>query len=122
MTRCNALFFLLSLALCLPLHAETRTWHIAIEEGNWDYFPGNLPRTDINALQPEQRDTLTASAGQPGSLYRKVLYRAYTDATFTQLAAQPAWLGFLGPVLRAEVGDQASRTLGWMHGSASGSG
>ena len=105
MTRCNDLL-LLSLILCLPAHATTRTWHIAIEEGNWDYFPGNLPRTDINALQPEQRDTLTASATQPGSLYRKVLYRAYTDASFTQLATQPAWLGFLGPVLRAEVGDQ----------------
>lgn len=105
MTR-YALLFCLSLTLSLPVHAATRTWYIAIEESNWDYFPGNLPRTDINALQQEQRDTLTASSTQPGSLYRKVLYRAYTDATFAQLATQPAWLGFLGPVLRAEVGDQ----------------
>lgn len=106
MTRCNALLFILSLILCLPAHAATRTWYIAIEESSWDYFPGTLPRTDISTLPAEQRNTLTASAAQPGSLYRKVLYRAYTDGTFTQLAAQPAWLGFLGPLLHAEVGDE----------------
>jgi FtsP/CotA-like multicopper oxidase with cupredoxin domain len=43
-----------------------------------------------------------------GSRYLKCLYRAYSDATFTHLVPrrpQDAYLGQLGPVLRAEVGD-----------------
>jgi len=43
-----------------------------------------------------------------GSKYVKALYREYTDATFTRLKPRPAeWnhLGFLGPVIRAAVGD-----------------
>ena len=44
-----------------------------------------------------------------GSTYRKSLYREYTDATFTtpEAARRPsdAYLGFLGPVIRAQVGD-----------------
>jgi FtsP/CotA-like multicopper oxidase with cupredoxin domain len=43
-----------------------------------------------------------------GKVYRKAIYREYTDATFTKLKPRaPEWehLGILGPVLRAEVGD-----------------
>ena len=32
-------------------------------------------------------------------------YIGYTDDTFTVKTPQPAWLGILGPVIRAEVGD-----------------
>lgn len=40
-----------------------------------------------------------------GSTYKKAMYREYTDDTYSRLAARPDWLGFLGPVLRAEVDD-----------------
>lgn len=40
-----------------------------------------------------------------GSLYKKAVYRHYTDNTYSTEIPKPAWLGFLGPVLRAEVGD-----------------
>ncbi|MGH7538908.1 MAG: multicopper oxidase domain-containing protein, partial [Gemmatimonadales bacterium] len=43
-----------------------------------------------------------------GRVYRKSVYREYTDASFTTLQPRPPeWkhLGLLGPVLRAEVGD-----------------
>lgn len=40
-----------------------------------------------------------------GSVYRKVFYRLYTDATFRVQVRPEAALGFLGPVLRAETGD-----------------
>lgn len=33
------------------------------------------------------------------------MFRQYTDRTYSQQIPGPAWLGFLGPVLRAEVGD-----------------
>ena len=41
-------------------------------------------------------------------MYRKALYREYTDASFTTLKPRPAadaYLGFLGPVIHAQVGD-----------------
>lgn len=40
-----------------------------------------------------------------GRIYHKVLYREYTDDTFTTRKESPEHLGFLGPILRAEVGE-----------------
>lgn len=39
------------------------------------------------------------------TVYKKVLYREYTDGTFTQEKPHPPHLGFLGPVIKGEVGD-----------------
>lgn len=46
--------------------------------------------------------------------YVKTLYREYTDATFKTLKPRPVeWehLGFLGPLIRAEVGDTIQVTF-----------
>ena len=46
--------------------------------------------------------------GVIGSKYKKTIYREYTDATFVTLKPRSSdWehLGFLGPLIRAEVGD-----------------
>lgn len=40
-----------------------------------------------------------------GSTYKKSVYKQYTDSTYTTEIPKPGWLGFLGPVIRAEVGD-----------------
>jgi FtsP/CotA-like multicopper oxidase with cupredoxin domain len=43
-----------------------------------------------------------------GPVYRKAIYREYTDGTFTTLKPRPAdeqYLGILGPIVRAQVGD-----------------
>jgi len=43
-----------------------------------------------------------------GSVYRKAMYREYTDATFAHLKPRPsdqAYLGIAGPIIHAEVGD-----------------
>lgn len=40
-----------------------------------------------------------------GGLYKKAIYRHYTDETYSTEIPKPPWLGFLGPILRAEVGD-----------------
>lgn len=37
--------------------------------------------------------------------WKKTRYIEYTDATFSVRKPQPEWLGILGPVIRAEVGD-----------------
>ena len=44
-----------------------------------------------------------------GSAYRKAIYREYTDGSFTKIKPRPAdqgYLGFLGPIIHAEVGDE----------------
>lgn len=38
-------------------------------------------------------------------MYKKAIYTEYTDASFTQRLPKPEWLGYLGPVLKGEVGD-----------------
>lgn len=40
-----------------------------------------------------------------GSVYKKAMFRQYTDASYSKLVPRPTWLGFLGPTLRAEVDD-----------------
>jgi len=37
--------------------------------------------------------------------FPKMRYIEYTDSTFSVKKLQPEWLGILGPILRAEVGD-----------------
>jgi FtsP/CotA-like multicopper oxidase with cupredoxin domain len=51
---------------------------------------------------------MVPAADRLGRIYKKAIYREYTDATFATLKTRPPeWehLGMLGPLLRAEVGD-----------------
>ncbi len=87
---------------------QVREYFIAADEINWDYAP-----LKMNAIsgQPfdEVGDTYTKNDhDRIGSIYRKAVYREYTDSTFKTLKPiAPEWqhLGVLGPVIRAEVGD-----------------
>lgn len=40
-----------------------------------------------------------------GSVYKKALYFQYTNDTFQTIIEKPPWLGFLGPIIKAETGD-----------------
>jgi manganese oxidase len=90
------------LALCSnQAAAQTRTYYIAADEVVWNYAPAG--RNVVDNL-PIQRQ----SPAQLGWTYKKAVYREYTDATFTKLKPRPpneGYLGILGPVIRAEVGD-----------------
>ena len=84
-----------------------RTYYIAADTVSWDYVPGG---TDEITGRPFADSAFFAkSPPQPvGTTYLKALYREYTDSTFTTLKPRPpAWehLGFLGPLIRATVGD-----------------
>ncbi|ELK27895.1 Hephaestin-like protein 1 [Myotis davidii] len=48
---------------------------------------------------------LESGPNRIGGLYKKAVYRHYTDETYSTEIPKPPWLGFLGPILRAEVGD-----------------
>lgn len=92
----------------------TRTYYIAADEVTWDYVPGGVEGI---SGKPFKSVGLFVGGISPGSppvertvptAYVKVLYREYTDGTFHTLKPRPPeWqhLGFLGPVIRAEVGD-----------------
>jgi Multicopper oxidase len=86
----------------------TRTYYIAADELVWDYAPTG--RNQITG-QPfdETADTYVKNGAERiGSRYVKCLYRAYTGPGFGTLARRPAsdaYLGLLGPVIRAAVGD-----------------
>lgn len=92
---------------------HTRTYYIAADDVTWDYV-----YTGVNAITGEPFQSLGVFANPtPGgkpiekpvpTAYLKTLYREYTDDTFKTLKKRPAeWehLGFLGPLIRAEVGD-----------------
>jgi FtsP/CotA-like multicopper oxidase with cupredoxin domain len=77
--------------------ATTRHYYIAAEDVTWDYAPSGHNLLNGNVLL------------QPWQLKRqwpKSRFIEYTDDTFKTPKPQPAWLGILGPVIRAEVGDE----------------
>ena len=84
-----------------PSQARVRTYYIAADEVVWNYAPSGH-----NGITHKPLDPL--APGQVGWSYKKAIYRAYTDATFRHLAPRAsadAYLGLIGPVIRAEVGD-----------------
>ena len=88
------LFVFFAVSSCL---ATTRHYYIAAEEGTWDYAPSGHNLLNGNVIP------------QPWELKRqwlKTRFIEYTDGTFTTRKPQPIWLGILGPVIRAEVGDE----------------
>ena len=87
---------------------KTRTYYIAADEVDWDYAPSGSNQAEGRAFDDVEKKWMEPSAHGIGRKARKALYREYTDATFTTLKPRPAgWehLGFLGPLVRAEVGD-----------------
>jgi hypothetical protein len=86
----------------------TRTYYIGADEVVWDYAPDG--RNEITGKPfDEVADTYVKNGpGRIGSRYVKCLYRGYTDGTFQHVKQRPPdeqYLGLLGPVIRAEVGD-----------------
>jgi len=90
-----------------PRAGKVRTYYIAADQVAWDYVPGG--RNDISGTPFQDTAFFRDAPPRPVStVYQKVLYREYTDSTFRTLKPRPAeWehLGFLGPLIRGEVGD-----------------
>jgi hephaestin len=93
---------------------RTRAYYIAADEVAWNYAP-----TGTNMITGQRFDAtadkyVQAGPDRIGSIYTKCLYRGYTDATFTHQIPRPAdeqYLGLLGPVIRAQVGDTIKVTF-----------
>jgi FtsP/CotA-like multicopper oxidase with cupredoxin domain len=120
--RTRFLFCLVSLcAACGPawaadagaLGGQTRTYFLAADEISWNYAPGG-DRLGNMGGGGDADVWLKRGLDNAPPVFRKAVYREYTDASFTTLRPRaPEWahLGLLGPVIRAEVGDRIEVTL-----------
>ncbi len=94
----------LSLALAWPRlgYAAARHYYIAAEDVTWDYAPGGRDLIHGVAIPAPWRTQ---------TRWNKTRYIEYTDATFSVRKPQPDWLGILGPIVRAQVGDMVFVTF-----------
>jgi hypothetical protein len=75
---------------------RVREYYIAAEQVEWDYAPSGLELMHGEDIP------------FPWGLHRswpKTRFVEYMDGSFSQRKPQPEWLGILGPIIRAEVGD-----------------
>lgn len=87
---------------------QVRTYYVAAEEVDWNYAPSGRNEITGEPFDADAEGYVTRSEVRIGSTYTKCLYRGYTDDSFTTPQKRPEseeYLGFLGPVIRAEVGD-----------------
>ncbi|VFV28449.1 hephaestin-like 1 [Lynx pardinus] len=105
--QADCVFLFTFLGLSGLVGAVTRTYHIGIVEEYWNYVPQGKNVITGESFSEDKLATLFLERGpnRIGSLYKKAVYRHYTDETYSTEIPKPPWLGFLGPILRAEVGD-----------------
>ena len=87
---------------------RTRTYFIAADEVTWDYAPGSVNQITGQPFGEPESPWVARGPHRIGNVFKKALYREYTDSSFSQMKPRPKeWehLGYLGPLLRAEVGD-----------------
>ncbi len=86
----------------------TRTYYISADQVDWNYAPAGVNEITGKPFDDVADTYVKTGPGRIGSTYEKCLYRGYTDGTFAHLKArapEDRYLGLLGPVIRAEVGD-----------------
>ena len=87
---------------------KVRTYYVAADEVDWDYAPSGIDQMTGKPFEGMAKFFMERGPHRIGHVYKKAIYREYTDATFTTLKPRPPeeqYLGILGPILRAEVGD-----------------
>ncbi|KAF7691732.1 hypothetical protein HF521_010699 [Silurus meridionalis] len=99
MTKVSCVTILTFLTL---VESSTRTYYIGIREEKWNYAPGGRNLITGTGINHHLQD---GSCYENFIEYKKALYKEYTDGTFTTEVPKPKWLGFVGPVIRAAVGD-----------------
>lgn len=90
---------------------QTRTYYIAADELDWDYAPSGIDQIHGQKYHFQDDPSSKGMVDPNATVYRKALFREYTDASFATLKPRPdAWahLGALAPLIRAEVGDTIS--------------
>ncbi|XP_023578498.1 ceruloplasmin [Octodon degus] len=99
------------------LGEDVRHYYIAAEEIIWNYAPsGKDIFTNESLIAPESDSRVFFEQGPTriGGSYKKLVYREYTDASFTkrkERGPDDEHLGILGPVIWGEVGDTIKVTF-----------
>ncbi|XP_045395399.1 ceruloplasmin-like [Lemur catta] len=98
------LFFISSLG-----RAKVRHYYIGIKETIWNYAPSGKNMLTGKPFSEDQ-DFQSQTYQQGGQdrkkfTYKKALYFQFTNNTFQTIIDKPSWLGFLGPIIKAETGD-----------------
>ncbi|KAL1777716.1 ceruloplasmin isoform X1 [Sigmodon hispidus] len=95
------------LSLYTPIAwTRDRHYYIGIIEAVWNYASDNGEKKLISVDRGQSDLYLQNGPDRIGRSYKKALYVQYTDDTFSKTVDKPVWLGFLGPILKAEVGDK----------------
>jgi FtsP/CotA-like multicopper oxidase with cupredoxin domain len=76
--------------------AKTRHYYVQAEDVTWDFAPSNQDLLHGGQIPDPWTDS---------HVFQKTRYIEYTDGSFNYPKPQPVWLGVLGPIIRAEVGD-----------------
>nr|XP_035971510.1 ceruloplasmin isoform X2 [Halichoerus grypus] len=85
--------------------AKEKRYYIGIIETTWDYASDSEQKLiSVDTGHPDIY--LQNGPNRIGRFYKKALYLQYTDKTFTTFIEKPIWLGFLGPIIKAETGDK----------------
>ena len=94
----------------------TRTYYIAVDEIEWDYTPMGVDQMMGMPFDKMAKMYVESDKHQIGRVYRKAVYREYTDATFTTVKPRtPEWehLGLLGPALHQTDPDARNADAFW---------
>ncbi len=70
-------------AATAPSAGKTRTYYVAADEVNWDYAPSGRDEAMGMEFDAVAKGFTETSANHIGRVYKKAIYREYTDATFT---------------------------------------
>ncbi|XP_038599910.1 ceruloplasmin-like [Tachyglossus aculeatus] len=105
-------FLLLTYFICFttsPGWATDRHYYIGIVETPWNYAPTGKNIVNAKSIPEDEQYRsyiyLQRGPNRIGGTYKKAIYTQFTNDSFTTIIEKPPWLGFLGPILRAEVGD-----------------
>ncbi|KAH0630885.1 hypothetical protein JD844_004213 [Phrynosoma platyrhinos] len=105
--KLNAVLFVHFVGFIILADGATRVYYLGIREVDWNYAPLGRNAATGQSVANDQKASLflQSTKNRIGSVYRKSVYKQYSDATYTSEEPKPAWLGFLGPIVQAEVGD-----------------
>ncbi|XP_067657530.1 hephaestin-like [Haliotis asinina] len=87
--------------------AIERHYYVAVVEVLWDFAPSgkDLVTPKSYNISSDADFYLERGPDRLGHVYKKAIYKEFTDATYTVEIPKPIWLGFVGPILKGEEGD-----------------
>ncbi|XP_031641351.1 ceruloplasmin [Oncorhynchus kisutch] len=92
---------------------HSKTYYIAAMEIDWDYSPNRTWEQEMyhGLTQSPGNDFIDKQGKFIGSIYKKVVYREFTNNKFTkqkERSADMQHLGILGPMIHADIGDKVN--------------